>query len=209
MVGCSIGLPYPEEAVLLGAGYAAHKPETGVELLPAVLICGFGVLLGDSVVYSLGRYIGPPVMQRWPFRRHFTPRRIRLARMQFKRHGGKILFPIRIVPVVRAAAHFTAGTLHYSYWRFLLWDGLGAAAIVPVFVWLGWHFGREIEAAVQAGKFWVGVAAGALLGAWLVWVIARRRDAAPPTVHELPTQILDARPREVRPLPKVEPSEPI
>lgn len=210
MIGCSVGFPWPEEAVLLAAGYAAHNhPDTGVELVPAILICAFGVLLGDSLVYSLGRYIGPPALQRWPFRKHFTPRRIRRARLQFRRHGGKILFPIRVVPVVRAAAHFTAGTLHYSYWRFLLWDGLGAALVVPVSVWLAYYFGEEIESALRHGKFWVGVAAGTLLGAWLVWVLARRRFAAAPTIHELPTQVLDARPHDIRPVPKVEPSEPI
>jgi membrane protein DedA with SNARE-associated domain len=216
MIGCSVGLPYPEEAVLLTAGYAAHKPETGVELVPAMLVCGFGVLLGDSLIYSLGRYVGPPVLQRWPFRDHFTPRRVRRARLQFKMHGGKILFPIRVVPVLRAAAHFTAGTLHYSYWRFLLWDGLGTALVVPLSVWLAYYFGKEIEQVVQHGKFWVGVLAGAGLGAWVVWMVARRRLATPATIHDLPTQILDTRRAApaapgtpVPPRRKPEPPEPI
>jgi membrane protein DedA with SNARE-associated domain len=120
LIGCSLGLPYPEEAVLFGAGYLAGEEGSGVTFFPAVIVCGLGVLLGDSMIYGLGRYGGPPVLQRWPFRKHFTPRRIRRTRAAFLKHGAKLLLPIRIVPVARAVAHFTAGMLSYSYWRFLL-----------------------------------------------------------------------------------------
>lgn len=196
MIGCSVGLPYPEEVVLLGAGYLAiDEATTGVNGYAAMAVCAFGVLLGDSVVYSLGRYIGPPILSRWPFRKHFTPRRIRLARLNFVRHGGKILFPIRLVPVVRAVAHFTAGTLRYSYPRFVLWDGLGIAMIVPVTVWLAWTYGEKVAAAIREGNFWIGVTVGAGFAIWAVWFFLIRKKK-PVTVHEMPTKVLQ-RPSEL------------
>lgn len=208
MIGCSIGLPYPEEAVLLAAGYLAGKEGSGVTLGPAIFVCGFGVLLGDSVVYALGRFVGPPVLQRWPFRKHFTPRRIRKSRLAFIRHGAKLLLPIRVVPVARAVAHFTAGMLSYSYWRFLLWDAIGVAIVVPISVWLAWRYGEAVATAVAEGNFWIGVGAGAGVAGWAIWFALFRKKAAADPILEAPTVIIDNRVRAA-PAPPVPPSEAI
>lgn len=201
MIGCSIGLPYPEEAVLLGAGYLAGKEGNGVDLVPAILVCGFGVLLGDTVVYSLGRFVGPPVLQRWPFKKHFTPRRIRKSRLAFVKHGAKLLLPIRVVPVARAVAHFTAGMLSYSYWKFLLWDAIGVAIVVPVSVWLAYRYGEAVAKAVEEGNFWIGVLAGAGIAGWAIWYALFRKKTTANPVLEAPTVLLDTRPKAAPPVP--------
>lgn len=184
---CSIGFPIPEEAILVGAGYAAS--EGTVSLPGAIFVCSGGILAGDTLVYSLGRWFGLPLASRWPFRRVFTPRRIRRMRVLMARHGAKVLVPIRLIPVARAVAHFTAGALGYRYWFFILLDAIGVAILTPLTVWLAWYFGKDIKHLVREGNLLLALLAGLALGTWLAWTWfrARYRPADP---REMPTMLL-------------------
>ena len=179
MFACSVGFPFPEEAVLIWAGYTASEGD--VTLTGAILVCSGGILAGDSLVYGLGRWFGLPLATRWPFRRVFTPRRIRRMRVLMARHGAKVLIPIRLIPVARAVAHFTAGALGYRYWFFVVLDGIGVAILTPLTVWLAWYFGKDIARLVKEGNLALALLAGLGLGTWLAvaWVRARRRAADP------------------------------
>jgi LPXTG-motif cell wall-anchored protein len=66
-----------------------------------------------------------------------------------------------------------------SYWRFIFWDGLAALLSAPVFVFLGFHFGSELDYLIdklKEGQTYV-LAGLAVIGvAWFLW--RRRRTAA-------------------------------
>jgi hypothetical protein len=65
-----------------------------------------------------------------------------------------------------------------SYVRFILWDGMAALVSAPVLVYLGYHFGDELDwlvKRVQHGQTRVIAGLLAVVAAWFVWTRLRRR----------------------------------
>ncbi|MBL8756675.1 MAG: DedA family protein, partial [Planctomycetes bacterium] len=55
---CGLGLPLPEEIVLLAAGYVCSKSAATANLPTMMAACGGAILLGDLVPAVLGRVFG-------------------------------------------------------------------------------------------------------------------------------------------------------
>lgn len=134
---CGMGLPVPEDIILITAGMVAA--EDGQSWIGATALMYAGVLLGDSFIFMLGRRWGKDLLQhRWILRMLSPDKQEKVAQL-FHRYGSAVFFVARFLPGLRAAVFWTAGAMRASYVRFLLFDGFAALISVPVFVWLG-HF---------------------------------------------------------------------
>ncbi len=174
LAGC--GLPVPEEVTMAGSGFLVFRGQ--VELIPIILTCYVATLLGDSIPYWLGRRFGMTALRfRW-VAKIIHPERMSLLEERFERHGSLAVFTCRFLPGVRLPGWFMAGTLGMSYPRFLLFDGIGAAIMTPLWVILGRAAGEridELEATVEDLHQWLGFAVLALaLSLWVVVLIRRR-----------------------------------
>ena len=181
LVACGLGVPLPEDISLILGGFLAHK---GAASLPVMMVVGFaGILVGDSLIFFAGRRLGTR-LGRNPnaggfFSRIVTPEKRAKVEGLFTKHGQKIVCIARFMPGVRAVTYFTAGSVGMSYWRFIFWDGLAALLSAPVFIWLGFYFGGELDMLIskfKEGQFVVmGVLAVAAVG-YFLW--RRSRKAA-------------------------------
>lgn len=181
---CGLGLPLPEDVVLITAGVLAEMD--GRTVLFTTLLMYVGVVGGDSMIFLAGKYVGVRMLSaRW-IRRIFSPRKLARVSKLFARYGAWVLFIGRFLPGLRMPIFFTAGSVRVSYLKFLALDGLAALISVPVFVWLGhflWaKFGGDIEAMhdalarTQSYSLWatVGIAL-AVLAAFVIWFRLRRQ----------------------------------
>ncbi|MGQ0504738.1 MAG: DedA family protein [Myxococcaceae bacterium] len=144
LLACGLGVPLPEDISLILGGYLAFKKQ--VEL-PMMMAVGFaGILAGDSLIYFAGRRVGTQVGTRGGFfARVVTPEKRARVEALFGKHGQKIVMIARFLPGVRAVTYFTAGSAKMPYWKFIAWDGLAALASAPLFVYLGYYFGAELD----------------------------------------------------------------
>ncbi len=151
LLACGLGVPLPEDISLLLGGYLAHH---GAASLYGMMAVGFvGILAGDSLIFFAGRRIGSRVGHKPGFfARLVTPEKRARVEGLFASHGQKIVCAARFLPGVRAVTFFTAGSAGMSYGRFLFWDGLAALLSAPVFVWLGWYFGDNLDSLIQKMK---------------------------------------------------------
>ncbi|MBZ4417421.1 DedA family protein [Myxococcus sp. RHSTA-1-4] len=181
LVACGLGVPLPEDISLILGGFLAHK---GAASLPVMMVVGFaGILVGDSLIYLAGRRLGAKLGRGSDTRGGFFARIVtaeKRAKVEglFEKHGQKIVCIARFMPGVRAVTYFTAGSVHMSYWRFIFWDGLAALLSAPVFIWLGFHFGGELDMLIskfKEGQYVVmGVLAVAVTG-YLLWRRKRKQ----------------------------------
>jgi membrane protein DedA with SNARE-associated domain len=178
---CGLGLPLPEEVVLLAGGYVCKKTQS--TMLPVMMAwCAGAILLGDLLPMVLGRVFGVRLLRlRW-LRHIVTKQRLASFDRWFRRRGDLVILIARFLPGIRVVAFFTAGTMKMPWRRFLFLDGLGIALIVPVLTWLGYrsadfidHMVATVEKA-ERGILWGVLAALVLTGAWL-WLRRRRRLA--------------------------------
>ena len=176
LVACGLGVPLPEDISLILGGFLAHK---GAANLPMMMVVGFvGILVGDSLIFYAGRRVGSRV-GRSPsgfLARVVTPEKRLKVEGLFALHGQKIVMIARFLPGVRAVTYFTAGSAGMSYWRFIFWDGLAALLSAPVFVWLGFHFGGELDYVIDRLKDGQLVVLGALAVLGVGIFLWRRRS---------------------------------
>ena len=128
----------PGDSLLFAAGALAALGSLDLWLLVALLIGA--AILGDSVNYWVGAWIGPRAFSgnvRF-LRKDYLER----TRAFYEKHGGKTIILARFVPIIRTFAPFVAGVGAMSYPRFIVYNIIGAVLWVGLFVPLGYFFGN-------------------------------------------------------------------
>jgi membrane protein DedA with SNARE-associated domain len=142
-----------------------------------------GILVGDSVIYWAGRVLGRRVAEVWPFRRLITPEKLEQVERQLRRRGKIVVVVARFLPGLRAPTYFTVGHSRLPFWEFLAFDGLAALVSAPLWVFLGFWLGDDIERAAREGSRFghyilagVAIVVAVLLGR--AWMRKRREKRA-------------------------------
>jgi membrane protein DedA with SNARE-associated domain len=112
-----VGLVVPGDTVVIVAGTAVSSPVEAITLGGAVVL---GALIGESIGFALGRFLGPRIRASRLGRRIGEPNWLRSERY-LKRRGGPAIFISRFLPVLHSLVPLTVGMTGYSYRRFLAW----------------------------------------------------------------------------------------
>lgn len=129
----------PGDSLLFVAGAIAAAGEMNVHGLVLLLIAA--AILGDSLNYAIGSYLGPRVF-RFEDTRFFKRAYIDRTHVFFERHGGKTLIIARFIPIIRTYAPFVAGIGAMAYSRFLVFNVTGAILWVLLLTYAGYFFGN-------------------------------------------------------------------
>lgn len=143
LFAAGLGLPLPEDIPLLAAGWLVSEGHADLRLM--MLVGLFGVMVGDGVMFTLGRRYGMQIVEHRWFRRILKPWLLEKARNKFEQHGAKIIFAARFMPGLRGVMFVTAGIFRVPYWKFATFDGVAALISVPLWVWAGSYFPGEIK----------------------------------------------------------------
>jgi membrane protein DedA with SNARE-associated domain len=171
---CGLGIPLPEDITLIGAGILAAL---GSISLPGALGAGLvGVLMGDAILFNLGRRFGRSVFELPGFRRVFTPARVALAEQKVLNNSQFICFTARFLPGLRAPIYLTAGILGVRPSIFYTLDGMAALISVPLWVVGGWWvaLNLDIDTALAYAKRAQGVIIVVFLVVFSLYVLYRR-----------------------------------
>ena len=143
VIFCETGLVVtpilPGDSLLFAAGSFAAIGSLDVPLL--LVLLSFAAILGDSVNYACGSYIGARVFRNEGgglLKKEYLDRTHRF----YEKHGGKTIILARFVPIIRTFAPFVAGVGRMSYLRFTSYNVLGGIAWVGLFVGAGHAFGN-------------------------------------------------------------------
>jgi len=129
----------PGDSLLFVAGALAAAG--GLDLAWMMTVMVTAAILGDSVNYGIGSYLGPKVFH-WEDSRFFRREYLDRTHQFYERHGGKTIVIARFVPVIRTFAPFVAGIGRMNYGRFLLFNIGGALLWVVSLSLAGYYFGN-------------------------------------------------------------------
>ncbi|MCC6869076.1 MAG: DedA family protein [Burkholderiales bacterium] len=129
----------PGDSILFIAGTVVAVAGLNVHLL--VLLLVIAAILGDSVNYGIGHYLGPKVYDR-PDTRWFKRAHLRRTQAFYDKYGGVTIVIGRFVPIVRTFAPFLAGVAGMAYRRFLAFNVVGGVAWIASLVYAGYLFGN-------------------------------------------------------------------
>jgi membrane-associated protein len=143
IIFCETGLvvtPFlPGDSLLFVAGALAATGGMDVHVLALLLVVA-GVL-GNTVNYSIGYFIGPRVFH-WEGSRFFNRKALDRAHAFYEKHGALTIIITRFVPILRTFAPFVAGIARMTYLRFSLYNLAGALAWVLLLLYAGYWFGN-------------------------------------------------------------------
>jgi membrane protein DedA with SNARE-associated domain len=169
-----VGMPVPDEALLLFVGFLCWQDRMD---LPLSLAVAFGSsICGVSVTYLLGRTLGRPLVGRYGWIVRITPHRLERVNQWFARYGRWTLASGYFVPGLRQAVPYAAGMTGTGIWTFCLCAFSGGLVWASVFVILGYILGPQWRAVFlwfQKGR----VAVIALIAAVILLYLAIRVGA--------------------------------
>ncbi len=114
-----------------GAGFVEY-------LVSCWLLLSAAAILGDTVNYSIGHYLGERAYNiKWIKKEYFDK-----THAFFEKHGGKAIFLARFVPIVRTFAPFVAGIGKMTYGYFITYNFVGGITWVALFTFAGYFFGN-------------------------------------------------------------------
>jgi len=178
----NLGIPVPEETVMLAAGFLAGREILDLRIVYAVVIAS--AVTGDCCGFVIGRTGGQRMLTRLASNFDFARHRYDRLQVFFETHGSKAVFMARFIAGVRFMAGPMAGAAGMHFWRFLGWNVLGALVWCSVIVTIGYLVGGEIYRVARvthAASRWVAFGAFVvMLVVVLFWWRGRREPAKSP-----------------------------
>jgi membrane-associated protein len=126
----------PGDSLIFAAGTFASLGSLNIWLL--FLLLALAAVLGDTVNYWIGHYLGDRAYQIKWIKKEYLDR----THGFFEKYGNKTIFLARFVPIVRTFAPFVAGVGRMSYANFFSYNVFGGIAWVALFSFAGYFFGN-------------------------------------------------------------------
>ena len=171
----NIGVPVPEETILLLSGYLAWLGDLSLTIVIPVGI--LSAVVGDNIGYWLGRTGGRRLILAYGRYVFVSRHTIRRAERLFDRYGSRAVFLGRFVAGVRFLAGPLAGVAKMPFGRFFAYNAAGALVYVSLVSLAGYAAGPHLQTVLGAfrrAEHWVAIAAALLLVA-LAWRFLRRK----------------------------------
>jgi membrane protein DedA with SNARE-associated domain len=174
------GIPVSSEVVLPFAGLLVANGTLSLPLV--ILVAVIGELVGASIAYAIGAWVGRPAVLAFGRRFHFRESHLEAAERWIEKRGVVAVAVGRCVPIIRSYTSFPAGFAHMRLTLFLPATLIGAlvwdTALVLAGMELGKHF-SSISKVLQP----LGYVALLLLALALVYGVYRwnNRSTTEPT----------------------------
>jgi membrane protein DedA with SNARE-associated domain len=150
LVAAGIGFPIPEELPIVGAGiWVGQNAEAGPLKWLILPVCIAGVVISDGLLYGVGRYFGPRLLEWRVVKRVLPPQKREQIESNFHKHGVLTLLFARFLPAIRSPIFITAGIMRLSFAKFVIADGIYAIPGVSLLFFLSFWFGDQFRELVE------------------------------------------------------------
>ena len=167
-----VGLPVPDEFLLASCGFLVFKGE--LQLVPTLLSALAGSTCGITLSYTIGRTVGWKFLHsRWGRFLHVKDEHIKRVHQWFDKIGHWALMVGYFIPGVRHFTAIVAGTSKLEYRDFAMFAYAGAAIWVSVFVFIGYHFGKNFRAILDTVRGHIEIASVVLAIVIVAYVALR------------------------------------
>ncbi len=143
IIFCETGLvvtPFlPGDSLLFALG-ALSALDSGLDLWILLISLTIAGVLGDTVNYHIGKYLGPKVFERDS--RFFKKQYLTQTQAFYDQWGPFTIVAARFAPIARTFAPFIAGIGAMNYKKFISFNIVGAVAWVFTFILAGHFFGN-------------------------------------------------------------------
>ena len=162
----------PGDSLLFVAGALAAIGEGGMDIVVLMGVLTVAAVLGNTVNYHIGRFLGPKVFH-WENSRLFNKGALLKTHLFYEKHGGKTLVISRFLPLFRTFAPFVAGIGAMSYFKFTLFNLIGALGWVVSLCLAGYWLGNMPWVKANLSVIIVGIIVFSLVPVGIGYVKSR------------------------------------
>jgi membrane-associated protein len=183
IVFCETGLVVtpilPGDSLLFAVGVFSARDDSGLSLWGLYAVLLPAAILGDTLNYHVGKYLGPKILS-GKLTRFLNQAHLEYTRKFFEKHGGKTIILARFLPIVRTFAPFVAGVGSMNYPRFLAYNVVGGFIWVVGIVTAGYMLGENQFVKDNFELVCVGIVLFSLVPGTVTFL--RNRYAAKPAI---------------------------
>lgn len=147
MILAGIGSPINGDLMMVFMGSLAGIGKASAEI--TIVLAISGLLLGDSVMFLLGSKFGFNLLKIFPFNKILNKKKIYRMNRFIKKKGSIIILMTRFIPGTRTLTIFSSSVFKMKFYKFLIMDSLGLVILVPILVFLGKYFVKNIDQAKE------------------------------------------------------------
>lgn len=171
----SLGIPFPGETMVIAAALYAGATHN-LAPLPIWGFAALGAIVGDNIGFGIGRYGGYRLLLRHGSKVRLDESKLKVGRLVFDRHGGKVVFFGRFVSILRTYAAFLAGTNRMRWPRFLAFNAGGGILWSGIYTLAFYYAGSALNSLRGPVDYGLGAAATLIVIAFIVWTRRNIRD---------------------------------
>lgn len=170
----SLGVPFPGETMVITAAlYAGTTHHLSVWLI--WLAAAAGAVVGDNIGFGIGYWGGFRLLVRYGSKIRLNQAKLKVGKLMFDRHGGKVVFFGRFVSILRTYAAFLAGTNRMLYWRFLGFNAAGGILWSAIYAFGFYYAGSALKSVRGPVDYGLGGAAAVIVVAGVWWIRRNER----------------------------------
>ena len=172
----NFGLPVPGETLLIASALLASQGK--MHIVPLLVTACIAAITGDNMGYAIGRFGGRRLVFRYGRYVLITEERLQKAEGFFRRYGGAVVVMARFFAVLRQLNGIVAGTAKMRWYRFLIYNMLGAALWVTFWGMLFYELGERalrFGAGINTVQFCLLGGLAAATVALAIYLLRRRR----------------------------------
>jgi membrane protein DedA with SNARE-associated domain len=149
----AMGLPVGAEVAVIYGGVLASGQIPGekpLNIVAVIVVAVVGELLGDVAGYSIGKFGGRPLVDRFGKFLLLTHRDLDRAEAWFARRGEPFALFGRFIPLLRSFVSFACGLGEMAFGKFMLFTFIGSAIFATAQALLGYSLGSSYEHVLKA-----------------------------------------------------------
>lgn len=170
----ALGTPIPGTVIVIAAGAFIRQDLLSIYTIPLVGLAGS--LMGDSVVFGVGRFASQSIEKRFAGKKSWEN-----AKDSFERRGGAAIYLAHwFVPLLAIPTNLVAGSSGYAYSKLFTFDLAGRITWFLIYGGLGYAFGAQWELITEFMSDFSGLIISILaigLGLYLIVRYLRREPA--------------------------------
>jgi membrane protein DedA with SNARE-associated domain len=146
------GAPFPAQIPWFALAFPSYArlvppptPAVPVRWWIMLPVCILGVVISDILLYGVGRFWGPRLLETRGMKKLVPPERRQRIEDNFHKYGVFVLLFARFLPTIRSPIFIMAGIMRLSFGRFVLADGLYALPGVSLLFFLAYWLGDQFR----------------------------------------------------------------
>jgi len=149
--GLLVGFFFPGDSLLFTAGlFVGMGPVAGIDFNIVLLLLGvfLAAVIGNTVGYLFGRSVGPALFKREDSL-IFKKKYLEMTQSFYEKNGKMAIIAGRFLPIIRTFVPVLAGAIKLDFWRFTVYNIIGAGAWTGSFILLGYFLGAKFPGPIK------------------------------------------------------------